>query len=91
MFLRWNDFRGIIDSLICRGKINDVGWKWLFFGMTALNKNRRVSEGKDVSGLVFIWLPYSTLPVEWAILNWTILKINLNLRRSIVIMRKNGS
>jgi hypothetical protein len=27
-------FRGIIDSLICRGKINDVGWKSLFFGMT---------------------------------------------------------
>jgi integrase len=27
-------FRGIIDSLICRGKINDIGWKSLFFGMT---------------------------------------------------------
>ena len=27
-------FRGIIDSLICRGKVNDVGWKRLFFDVT---------------------------------------------------------
>ena len=33
LFSTWNVFRGIIDSLNCRGKINDVGWKRLFFGV----------------------------------------------------------
>ena len=28
------DFRGLIDSLNCREKINGVGWKWLFLHMT---------------------------------------------------------
>jgi len=26
LFSTWNDFRGLIDSLICRGKVNDVGY-----------------------------------------------------------------
>ena len=34
MFSTWNVSAGTIDSLDCRGKVNRVGWKRLFFSMT---------------------------------------------------------
>ena len=34
LFSTWNVSGGTIDSLICRGKINRVGWKRLFFDVT---------------------------------------------------------
>ena len=41
MFSTWNVFRGLIDSLNCRGKINGVGAKHPIFHMTPYGIRRK--------------------------------------------------